>query len=68
MKKGIHEEIRKKLSDKTCYVLITCDKASEKGEMEVEMSYEGDPLLAQYLLDGAKAHFDEPIEEHSCCC
>lgn len=68
MKKGIHEELKMKLRDKACYVLITCDRAKESGEMEVEMSYEGDPLLAQYLLDGAKSHFDAPQEEHSCCC
>lgn len=36
-----------------CYVLITCGAPSEEGEMEVEMTYEGDHALASYLIDHA---------------
>lgn len=69
MKKSIHEEIRDKISDKTaCYVLITCEQPSASGEMNVELSYDGDPVLAEYLIQGAQNYFDEPqVQESSCC-
>lgn len=48
-------EIKKALSENnTCYVLITCTKASKDGKMEVEMSYGGDPVLAAYLVESAQ--------------
>ena len=48
--------------DQTCYVLITCGKPSADGKMAVEMTYEGDPTLASYLLENAQG-FIEPEEE-----
>lgn len=49
----------------SCYVLITCGKPTEKGEMQVEMTYEGDASMVSYLLCGAQQIFDheEPSEE-----
>ncbi|MEX1012158.1 MAG: hypothetical protein WD595_06735 [Waddliaceae bacterium] len=41
------------------YVLITCDEPSANGEMNVEMSYEGDPTLLSYLLEGAQDYVNE---------
>ncbi|MCP5509098.1 MAG: hypothetical protein H7A39_01620 [Chlamydiales bacterium] len=41
------------------YVLITCCQPDAKGEMQVEMTYEGDKVLASYLLESAKSVFDE---------
>ncbi len=41
------------------YVLITCDEPSANGEMNVEMSYEGDPTLLAYLLEGAQDYVNE---------
>ena len=41
------------------YVLITCGKPDAKGEMQVEMTYEGDKVLASYLLESAQSVFDE---------
>lgn len=45
--------------DNVCYVLITCAESSEDGDMQVEMSYEGDAVLASYLVHGAQMYFDE---------
>jgi hypothetical protein len=53
--------------DKTpsCYVLITCGSPSEDGEMQVEMTYQGEAALAAYLLQGAQAFMDqEEAQEH----
>ena len=60
MKQGVSEEIRKALAAKhACYVLITCDEPSEDGQMEVKMTYEGDPILAAYMLQSAHAYIEE---------
>lgn len=47
-----------------CYVLITCDRPQENGQMQVEMSYEGDPILAAYLVQGAQTIIEEDAGEH----
>jgi hypothetical protein len=60
----ISEEIKAELSkDHTCYVLVTCNTPSVDGKMQVEMSYEGDPVLAAYLLQGAQSFLEEQDEE-----
>ena len=49
-----------KKSDRcAAYVLITCAPADAAGEMQVEMTYEGDKVLASYLLHSAQGYFDE---------
>ena len=45
-----------------CYVLITCDQPTETGEMQVEMSYEGDAVMASYLIQGAQSFMDDEDE------
>ncbi len=42
-----------------CFVLITCDEPTEQGRIEVEMSYEGDPALAAYLIESAGTFIEE---------
>lgn len=42
-----------------CYVLITCDEPTDDGNMQVQMTYEGDAALAAYLLQGAQSIIDE---------
>lgn len=37
-----------------CYVLITCGEPSKDGKMQVEMTYQGDPVLAAYLVESAQ--------------
>jgi len=60
MKGNIDKDIRDKLASKhACYVLITCDTPTEDGNMNVEMAYEGDPVLAAYLLQGAQSYLEE---------
>ena len=54
------EVIKKGLKDRyACYVLITCTAPSKGGKMEVEMAYEGDEVLASYLVDSAAQVFDD---------
>ena len=60
----ISEEIKAELSkDHSCYVLVTCNSPNEEGKMQVEMSYEGDPILAAYLLQGAQTFLEEQDPE-----
>ena len=59
MQKKIDKEIKDKLArNHACYILITCDSPVKDGRMQVEMSYEGDPVLASYLLQGAQNILD----------
>lgn len=55
---GVHDRVRKILSDHAGYVLVTCRHAKKPGSMEVELSFEGDPDLASYLVYGAQGYFD----------
>lgn len=43
----------------TCYILITCSEPDQEGKMEVEMNYDGDEVLAAYLLESATKAFDD---------
>ncbi|HSX11930.1 MAG TPA: hypothetical protein VLF61_00370 [Rhabdochlamydiaceae bacterium] len=45
----------------TCYVLITCGEPNAEGKMDVEMTYEGEPVLAAYLLENAQLIIDDKI-------
>ena len=57
--KGLKASLAKK---HFCYVLITCDAPADDGKMAVEMTYEGDPTLAAYLLQGAQTFMDDQDE------
>jgi hypothetical protein len=46
------------LQKNQCFVLITCKEPSEDGQMEVEMTYGGDPILAAYLVESASNLID----------
>lgn len=47
------------LSEKNeCYVLITCGEPTKDGQMSVEMTYGGDPVLAAYLVESASTMID----------
>lgn len=72
MNRNVHKLIGEKLSkslskNSLCYVLITCEEANADGDMQVEMTYEGDAALASYLLQGAQNAIDEQDEEEKCC-
>lgn len=63
MKKRSRKHLQEVLdTDPSCYVLITCGKPSEKGEMQVEMTYQGDASMAAYLLQGAQTVIDQDQE------
>lgn len=71
MKGNVQKRLKNTLSKKhLCYVLITCDPPTDNGEMQVEMTYEGDASLAAYLLKGAQQSIiDElEIEMTEVCC
>lgn len=59
MKRDVKKQIEDKLAKRhVCYVLITCDAPTEDGEMQVNMTYEGDASLAACLLQGAQSFID----------
>lgn len=49
-------------TETACYVLISCGAPSESGEMKVELTYQGDPLLASYLIQSAQDVLDQHDE------
>ena len=60
MKQDVHKHIRKLLSGRYAgFVLVTCKRPMRNGTMQVEMTYDGDPILAAYLLDGAQGYLEE---------
>lgn len=66
MKRDEENRIKEFLAERhACYILITCDTPSIDGHMHVEMTYEGDPALASYLLQGAQGMMDEQ-EQQDC--
>jgi len=57
---SVHEKVRDILSDHIGYVLVTCRPAEELStKLELEFSFDGDPDLAEIMLDGAQAYFEE---------
>jgi hypothetical protein len=44
------------------YVLVTAGEPNVEGKLNVQLSYQGDPWLARYLIDGAADVLDE-----ACC-
>jgi hypothetical protein len=59
----IHKRVRKLLKDYEGYVLVTCLPPTTEGNMQIEMSYEGDPMLACYLMEGAQGYLDEEDQQ-----
>jgi len=66
MTQDVHRKIKKILEKEYAgYVLVTCKQPEHDGKMEVEMTYEGDPILAAYLLEGAQGYLDEEEQDLS---
>jgi hypothetical protein len=60
-KKYSFEQIKQFLADNnSCYILLTCTAPDEKGDMQVDMAYDGDEDLAGYLLASAQSYFHSP--------
>jgi hypothetical protein len=63
MSKNCRKHLKKVIDkDVSCYVLITCGQPSEDGQMQVEMTYQGDAVLAAYLLQSAQFLIDSEEE------
>jgi hypothetical protein len=45
--------------DFACRVVITCKPPTPDGEMQVEMNYEGEKVLASYLLHSAQQMLED---------
>lgn len=45
-----------------CYVLITCGEPGADGNMQVEMTYEGDRVLASYLIESAQGLLEDQFD------
>ncbi len=55
----IEKNAKKAFAKKTaCYVLITCSEPDADGKMEVELNYDGDEVLAAFLIDNAAQVFE----------
>ncbi len=62
-KRKVPQDVKKVLAkNHSCYILITCGKPSADGNMQVEMSYEGDACLAAYLIESAQGVIDDDIQ------
>lgn len=48
--------------DLACYVLVSCGKPTSSGEMPVQCTFEGDTLLAAYLLEKAQRYLEGQID------
>ena len=65
MKKRSRKHLQEVLdNDPSCFVLITCGQPSEDGQMQVEMTYQGDATLASYLIQGAQSFIDQEEDEN----
>ncbi len=58
------ENIKEKIKGKNmvCSILITCSEPSDDGDMQVEMSYDGDRYLVSYLVKSAAEFIEEELE------
>ena len=58
-----HEKIKKMLhKGHVGYVLVTAKRSMDPEALEVELSYEGEPALASYLVEGAQGVLDGLVE------
>lgn len=51
-------KMRRRPKKNACTIFISCDEPSEDGKMQVEMTCEGDEVLAAYLLENARSILD----------
>ncbi len=59
MKRGVDKAIKDRLAkNHLCFVLLTCN-SKQDGNIEAELTYDGDPVLASYMLQNAQSIIDE---------
>ena len=52
-------KMRRRSKKNACTIYISCNEPSEDGKMHVEMTCEGDEILAAYLLESAQSILDD---------
>lgn len=58
-KRQLEKDMQNFLANKhEAFVLVTCSSANEKGDMQVELKYDGDQDLISYLLQSASQIFE----------
>jgi hypothetical protein len=50
--------MRRRSKKNACTILISCLEPGEDGQIHVEMTCEGDEILASYLLESAQSILD----------
>lgn len=61
---GVHKQVKNMMTDDhLSYVLVTCRKSNSKDQLEVQMTFDGDPVLASYLVKGAQDQFEQDFLE-----
>ncbi len=55
-------KMRRRPKKNACTIMISCNEPSEDGQMQVEMTCEGDEILASYLLQNAQSILDAQSE------
>jgi hypothetical protein len=51
-------KMRRRPKKSACTIMISCNEPTEDGKMQVEMTCEGDEILAAYLLQSAQSILD----------
>lgn len=51
--------MRRRPKKNACTILISCNEPNEDGHMQVEMTCEGDQVLAAYLLENAQSYLNQ---------
>ena len=52
-------KMRRRSRKNACTIHISCNEPTEDGKMQVEMTCEGDQVLAAYLLENAQMILDD---------
>ncbi len=58
-------KMRRRSKKNACTIFISCNEPSEDGKMHVEMTCEGDEVLAAYLLQNAQSILDSKEDSSS---
>ena len=53
--------MRRRPKKNACKICISCNEPNEDGKMHVEMTCEGDEILAAYLLENAQSILDSQL-------
>ncbi|NGX48348.1 MAG: hypothetical protein K1000chlam3_01739 [Chlamydiae bacterium] len=57
--------MRRRPKKNACTIKISCDEPTEDGKMQVEMTCEGDEILAAYLLESAQSLLNDRAPQSS---